>query len=217
MSKLLGLIHTAPSVIEPINKIVSETLPSVERMNIVDDMILKVIKKEGKLTPRICRIVANYVATAEEEGADAVLVTCSSISPCVEAARPLVSIPVFKIDDPMTDVAVQKAAKIGVVATLLSTLKPTKELLLQKARNNQKDIVIRTELCEGAFEAVSRGNTQEHDNLVLKGIRNIAKEVELIVLAQASMARLIPHLGDQIKIPILSSPKSGVEQIKKIL
>ena len=52
MPKLLGLIHTAPSVIEPINKIVSETLPSVERMNIVDDMILKVIKKEGKLTPR---------------------------------------------------------------------------------------------------------------------------------------------------------------------
>ncbi len=216
LMKTLGLIHTAPSVTEPINKIVSEVLPQVERINIADDRILKLIKRDGKLTPKIFKIVTNYVSIAEEEGANAVLVTCSSISPCVDAARPLVSIPVFKIDDPMTDLAVQKAERIGVIATVMSTLQPTRELLLQKARNNRKEIVIETELCEGAFEAVSRGDTQLHDKLVLEGIRKIADKVELLVLAQASMARLIPNLGDEIRIPILSSPKSGVEQIKKI-
>ncbi len=217
MSKSLGLIYTAPSIIEPLTKIVVELMPEVERINIMDDNILRLIKKEGKLTPQIFRIVANYVITAEEEGADAVLVTCSSISPCVDGAQALVSVPVLKIDDPMTDTAIEEAERIGVVATLLSTLEPTKNLLLQKARRKSKDIIIKTEVCEGAFEAVSHGDTALHDELVLKGISNLASDVDLIVLAQASMARLLPQLPKEITTPILSSPRSGVEQARKAL
>jgi len=217
MAKTLGLIYTAPAIVEPVNQLVSEVLPSVERINITDDRILKVIGAAGKLTPAVFQIVLNYVKTAELEGADAVLVTCSSISPCVDAARPHVSIPVMKIDDPMTDMAVKSASKIGVVATLRSTLEPTKMLLLKKAQEQKKEILVKTELCAGAFEALSRHDGLTHDKLVLEGIRKVAKEVELIVLAQASMARLIPQLGNEIRIPILSSIRSGVEQAKSVL
>jgi len=144
-----------------------------------------------------------------------VLVTCSSISPCVDSARSLVSIPVMKIDDPMTDLAVEKASKIGIVATLPTTLEPTKYLLSTKAQARSKEITLKTELCEGAFEALSRKDTTTHDKLVLEGIRKTATNVELIVLA--SMARLVPQLGNEISIPILSSIPSGVEQAKAAL
>ena len=90
-------------------------------------------------------------------------------------------------------------------------------LLTRKAERKGKAIVLKTELCSGAFEALSSHNAALHDKLVLEGIRRLANEVELIVLAQASMARLIPQLGDQISVPILSSIKSGVEQAKAIL
>ncbi len=217
MAKILGLIYTAPSIVEPINKIVSEIMPTVEKINIVDDRILKIINKAEKITPAVYRTVFNYIRTAEDEGADAVLVTCSSISPCIDVIRPLISIPVMKIDDPMTDIAVQKASKIGVIATLKSTLEPTKNLLIKKANNKNKEISIIAELCEGAFEALSTGNVEKHDQLILDTIEKIAADVELIVLAQASMARLVPKISGEVSVPVLSSPRSGVEQAKEIL
>lgn len=217
MSKTLGLIYTAPAIVDSVTKTVSELLPSVQKFDIIDNRIIPVILAEGGLTAKVHRIVSNYVRTAEDEGADAVLVTCSSISPCVDIVKPLVSLPVFKIDDPMTDIAVEKASRIGVVATNAVTLGPTTELLRAKAESKGKTVQVTAELCKGAFEALSRKDTATHDQLVLEGIRRTAQTTDLIVLAQASMARIVPQLGDQFKVPILTSLRSGVEQVKPLL
>lgn len=216
MTKTLGLIYTAPAIVDSVTKTVFDIVPSVQKFDIVDNRIIPVILSSGGLVPKVHRIVANYVRTAEDEGADAVLVTCSSISPCVDTVKPLVSIPVFKIDDPMTDIAVEKASKIGVVASNAATLGPTTDLLLAKAKRKGKTIEVTAELCKGAFEALSRKDTAAHDQLVLEGIKRTAQTTELIVLAQASMARIIPQLGDQFKLPILTSLRSGVEQLKAV-
>jgi len=216
MTKTLGLIYTAPAIVDSITKTVFDIVPSVQKFDITDNRIIPVILSSGGLVPKVHRIVTNYVRIAEDEGADAVLVTCSSISPCVDVVRPLVSIPVFKIDDPMTDIAVEKASKIGVVATNAATLGPTSDLLRAKAQKKGKTIEVTTELCKGAFEALSNKDTATHDRLALEGIRRTAQTTELIVLAQASMARIIPQLGDQLKVPILTSLRSGVEQVKAV-
>jgi len=217
MTKTLGLIYTAPAIVDSVTKTLSDIMPSVQKFDITDNRIIPVILTSGGLVPKVHRIVTSYVRTAEDEGADAVLVTCSSISPCVDTVRPLVSIPVFKIDDPMTDIAVRKASKIGVVATNAATLSPTTELLRAKAKSKGKTIEVTSELCKGAFEALSKKDTATHDQLVLDGIKRTAQVTELVVLAQASMARIIPQLGDQFKIPILTSLRSGVEQVKSVL
>ena len=216
MAKTLGLIFTVPFTVEAFNNAVSEILPNVERFNIIDDRIPKLVSEMG-LTPEMHRIVSSYVRIAENEGADAVLVTCSSISPCVDTVRPLVSIPVMKVDDPMTDTAVEKASRIGVVATAKSTLEPTKMLLLRKAEEKGRDITIKTELCQGALAALYAKDTARHDELVLDGIRRTAQETDLIVLAQASMARIVPRIGEQVKIPVLTSIRSSVEQARTVL
>jgi Asp/Glu/hydantoin racemase len=216
MAKTLGLIYTAPAILEPVTKLVSDTMPGVQKFNIVDDRIIPVIVSEG-LTPKVHRIVANYVRSAEDEGADAVLVTCSSISPCVETARRLVSIPVLKMDDPMTDAAVEKGSNIAVVASASATLGPTAQLLQDKAKARGKKVSISTELCKGAFEALGNKDVQTHDRLVLEAIRRNAQTADVIVLAQASMARIVPQIGDQVKVPVLTSLRSGIEQVKPVL
>jgi len=217
VAKTLGLIYTVFFTVDAVNQAVTETMPNVQRINIVDDNILKLIFSAGKLTPRVYNIVSNYVRTAENEGADAVLVTCTSISPCVDVARALVSIPVMKIDDPMTDIAIEKGSKIGVVATAKSTLEPTKMLLLQKAEAKGKKISITTDLCPGAFDAISAHDTAKHDKLVLEGICRAAQGADLVVLAQPSMTRIVPQIGPEIKVPVLTSIKTGVEQAKGIM
>ena len=216
MPKTLGLIYTAPAIVEPVTKIVSDTMPGVQKFNIVDDRIILVIVSEG-LSPKVHRIVANYVRGAEDEGADAVLVTCSSISPCVETARRLVSIPVMKMDDPMTDLAVEHGSSIAVIATASATLGPTAQLLQDKAKARGKNVNVSMELCKGAFEALHNKDVQTHDRLVMDAIRRNAQTADVIVLAQASMARIVPQLGNQVKIPVLTSLKSGIEQVKPVL
>ena len=84
MTKTVGLIYTAPAIVDSVTKTVFDIVPSVQKFDIVDNRIIPVILSSGGLVPKVHRIVANYVRTAEDEGADAVLVTCSSISPCVE-------------------------------------------------------------------------------------------------------------------------------------
>ncbi len=76
MPKTLGLVYTAPAIVESVTKTVADVMPGVQKFNIIDDRIIPVIISEG-VSPKVHRIVANYVKTAEDEGADAVLVTCS--------------------------------------------------------------------------------------------------------------------------------------------
>lgn len=216
MAKTLGLIYTAPAIVEPVTKLVSDIMPGVQKFNIIDDRIIPVIVSEG-VSPKVHRIVANYVRTAEDEGANAVLVTCSSISPCVETARHFVSIPVMKMDDPMTDTAIEKGDKIAVIATASATLGPTAQLLRDKAKARGKAVDVSTELCKGAFEALHNKDIQTHDRMVLEAIRRNGQTSDVIVLAQASMARIVPQLGDQVSIPVLTSLKSGIEQVKPVL
>ena len=50
------------------------------------------------------------------------MVTCSSIGRAVETAAELVATPVLRVDRPMAEQAVARASRIGVVATLPTTL-----------------------------------------------------------------------------------------------
>jgi hypothetical protein len=52
--------------------------------------------------------------------------------------------------------------------------------------------------------------------MVAETIRAAAQKSEVVVLAQASMARLVPQLGD-LGTPVLSSPHGGVEELQRVL
>ena len=136
MAKKLFLLHTVSTLVKPFADLCHEVLPGrVELYHIVDEMLLKLAIAEGRLSPFIYRRAADHVIAADEAGADVVMFTCSSISPCVDAARPMVDVPVLKVDEPMVDKALSIGTTIGVAATLRSTLGPTTELVKTRAEN----------------------------------------------------------------------------------
>ena len=51
----------------------------------------------------------------------------------METAAELASVPVLRVDQPMADHAVATARRIGVIATLPTTLEPTADLLRRRA------------------------------------------------------------------------------------
>jgi Asp/Glu/hydantoin racemase len=218
MPKKLALIHTATVNATTITQLCKEAMPDVEVFNIVDESLLKNTIAEQKLTPTTYRRLAGYLESAEAAGADAILVTCSSIGPAVDAARPLVNVPVLRIDQAMADEAVRMGTRIGVIATLSTTLAPTAALIQASATAQGKAIELVTHLCTGAFDAVISGDTATHDRLVTAGLKEMMDKVDLIVLAQATMARVVDTLpAAEKRVPILSSPRLGVAAAKAMM
>lgn len=220
MTKTLALIHTSLVFINfetMIRDILEELMPDVRRINIVDDSLLADVMARGFISDVVQERMNLYVKAAELTGADAVLSLCSSLGPSIDAARKLVNIPVLKIDDAMTEKAVQDAARIGVLATVATTLKPTVGLLVEKSEILKKPVDVQPSLVEGAFEILMSGGRERHDEMVSRAARQLAGEVDLLVLAQASMTRLAPRLIAETGLPVLSSPRLAIEYTRRIL
>lgn len=219
MTTKVAFIHTVPSLVGLFNDLSKELFPSdVEVFHIADELLLKVVLAQGGLSPFIFRRVADHVVAAVEGGAHLVQVTCSSISPCVEAARPFVSVPVLKIDDPMVEKALEIGTRIGVAATVPTTLKPTTELVYATAHMQKKEVAVDSVLCTGAFQALLNGDTTTHDQIIRKHLHDLIESSQVVLLAQASMARVAATIpAEELKVPVLSSPRLAVERAAKVL
>lgn len=210
--KTLGLVHTSATLVPVFAALCNQYIPEIKIFNIVDDSLIKNTIARGMLTPDTARRVVGYARSAEEAGADHIMFTCSSIGRAVELAAQLVDVPVLRVDQPMAAMAVAKGSRIGVVATLSTTLDPTTDLVSRNAERIGKKIVLTPHLCEGAFEALMAGDAAAHDRIVGDALRTMADQVDLIVLAQASMARVVdadPLLAE--KLPILASPPIAMQ------
>lgn len=210
-------VHTALAMVEPITTLFKEHLPEVKLNHIVDDSLIQEVIANNAVTPAVAKRLVSCYHIAEDAGADIIFNTCSSIGDITQMARSMVKIPLLKIDDPMAAEAVSRATRIGVIATLPTTLAPTARLLQTMAGAQNKQIVVVEALAEGAFQAMMSGDRDTHDNLILKASEKIAPQVELIVLAQGSMGRMAPQLETVTGLPVLSSPLSGTLGVKKFI
>jgi Asp/Glu/hydantoin racemase len=132
-------------------------------------------------------------------------------------ARQVFDFPVVRVDEPMAERAVRLGRRIGVAATLRTTLQPTLELLRAKALDAGRQVDLVESLCEGAFAAVLSGDTQTHDRLLTESLCALRTSVDVVVLAQASMARVVASLPGNGHVPILSSPELAVQRAGELL
>jgi Asp/Glu/hydantoin racemase len=216
--KRLGLLHTSATLVPIFEQLCKAKLPNVAVFNLVDDSLIKDCIAHGDLRPQTARRLAHHVAAAEDAGADFIMVTCSSIGPAVETAAKLAAVPVLRVDQPMADRAVATGRRIGVIATLSTTLEPTADLIRRRAAVAGKQIELTSRLCEGAFDALMGGNPARHDALVAAALQELSSQVDVIALAQASMARVVDALPEaDRRIPILASPPLAIDYLATVL
>lgn len=213
MKKKLTIIHTTPATVssipEQIHKIYGDLF---EIVNVMDDSLLNEIKEKGELTKTVIQRFIQYTLIAQNNQSDAILLACSSIGECGSIARSFLSIPLFKIDEPMATKAVETGNSILVLGTVKSTLKPTVELIQSKAKPNQS---IDTLFVEGAFE-LHETNIDKHDEIIANEVKNRLDDYDVFVLAQASMAGAIRYLEHE-KDKILTSLPMGLFQLKRVI
>jgi Asp/Glu/hydantoin racemase len=214
---VLAMLHTVPGLVTDMETLASDTVPGLRVLHYVDESLLQDTIAEGTTPGHVRRRLVDYARYAEESGARALLVSCSSIGEAATAAQDFVSIPVLRIDTPMAELAVASGDRIGVLATLSATLGPTTRLVQESAEKQNKKPAITARKVDAAFHALRAGGRAMHDRLVLAAFSELAGECDVVVLAQASMARVIEHIQDQPGGPtVLASPDSGMTQLSAL-
>lgn len=220
MPKRVGVLHTSFVFIKVetmINDLFQEIIPDVEILHFVDSEVLAAVQRAGKVTPEAVRRMTCLAQAAEAAGVDAIFSACSSLGPAVDIAALFVDKPLVKIDEAMAREAVRKGQRIGVLATVPTTLGPTADLIRQKAAEMGKEVEVFPRLSEGAFEVLMSGDRERHDRMVLEGALELAPKVDILTLAQASMTRLTPWLAQETGLEVLSSPRLGIEHLRDVL
>jgi Asp/Glu/hydantoin racemase len=216
MGHKLAFLHTSHVVIPIFAKLARELVPEVEVFHVSDDSLIRNTIAAQELTKSTIRRVAAMIESAHEGGAEAVMVTCSSIGASVKIARTLFDFPVLRVDEAMAEAAVALGRRIGVAATIRTTLEPTITLIRETAAAAERDVEVIPSLCEGAFEAVVAGDTERHDAMVSAALVTLRRQVDVVVLAQASMARVVAQLPLDSGPPVLSSPELAVRRIREV-
>ena len=215
---VLAMLHTVPGLVTEMERLAADVVPGLRVLHYVDESLLRDTIARGTTPGHVRRRLVDYARYAEESGAQALLVSCSSIGEAATAARDFVSIPVLRIDAPMADLAVASGHRIGVLATLSVTLGPTTRLVQEAAQRQDKRPLISARKAEGAFDALRAGDRALHDKLVFEAFAELAGASDVVVLAQASMARVIEQTQDKPGGPaVLTSPASGMTQLSAVL
>ncbi|NLF66837.1 MAG: aspartate/glutamate racemase family protein [Chloroflexi bacterium] len=215
--KRIAIIHTTPATVEPLKALARELLPGYDVVNFVDDSILpQLAESEGDLSLVEPRVLA-YARFAEQVGASGVLEACSSIGELVAPAQAAIDIPLVRIDDAMAEEAIRRGQRIGVAATLQTTLGPTTRLLREKARAAGREIAVTPLLVDEAYRRLMAGDATGHDRILAEALTRLAGEVEVVVLAQASMARVLPTLPPALQEKFLTSPRLAMERLRAVL
>ena len=212
----VGLIYTSttPELIADVEREVKKQLgDDVEMVSLQDPSILADVRAAGYVTAApAARLIGMYMK-AVEEGADAMLNLCSSVgevADCVQDAARYLGVPIVRVDEEMCREAVRLGKRVGVMATLPTTLTPTKNTV---AREMGAHVELVDCLVDGAFGL----DQEQFKKRLTDAAADIIDQVDVVVLAQGSMAYAEEHLRSVYGKPFLGSPRFGAAELKKAL
>ena len=216
--KKLGIIHAALISTGAAQRFAAEVLPEVEVVHWVDDTIQNTnfACAPGIIPPANYAKFTQAALSQQEYGVDLILLACSTFNRAVELARPMIRTPMLQIDRPMMDLAVRHGTRLGLLATVPTTVPASERLLRLAAADAGKTVEIKTRLCSDAFAALKAGQTEKHNDMLLAEIDRLSGEVDAIVLAQLSMSALEPRLTST-KVPVYNSGRTAFTHIREFL
>jgi aspartate/glutamate racemase len=151
--------------------------------------------------------------------AEAILNICSSVGEVADAAQGIgkyLGVPIVRIDEEMCKCAVRRAAeqsgRIGVLATLPTTLIPTKKTIQRVAREMGKQVILE----EGLIDAFG-ADQETFQKLILGKATELKDKVDIILFCQGSMAYCEEYVHEALGLPVVSSPRFGAKALKRAL
>lgn len=215
----VGLVYTSttPELIAMVETEVRKNLgDSAELLTYQNPEVLAKTREAGYVTTQAAVLLTQMYLKAIEDGAEAVLNICSSVGEVADSVQDFaryVGVPIVRIDEEMCREAVRLGKRIGVLATLPTTLEPTKNTIRRVAREMNRNVILVDGLIDGAFGL----DQNQFKQLMLKKADEIKNEVDVILFCQGSMAYCEDLVREGCHKPVLSSPRFGAAALKAAL
>lgn len=215
----IGIVYTSttPELVENVEKELRRAVGTeCEFLSYSDPSILSETIEHNQVTGTAAARLVGLYTQAIEHRVDVILNVCSSVGEVADAAQDLANymgVPIVRIDELMCRQAVLSGKKIAVMATLSTTLNPTKNTLLRLARECGKKVELIDVLVENAFGA----GQEEFKQKMCKTALEQAGAADVILLAQGSMSYCERELEALMHKPVYSSPAAGARAVREAL
>jgi hypothetical protein len=215
MTHDLAFLHTLAANLAVFDALATARRPDLRVRHAVGDDLLNEARATGVtagLTTRVHDAMRDLAST----GAKIVVCTCSTIGGAAEATETGGRFIAMRIDRPMADRAVALGPHVLVAAALASTFEPTRLLLEDSARRANVPLHLQERLIEGAWTHFEHGDPDRYYQTIAEALTSDVSRFGAVVLAQASMAPAADRCRNG-SVPILSSPRLGVEAALRLL
>ena len=206
----IALIHALAHSVAPVNAGFERDWPEAVRMNLLDDSLSADLAASGRgLDAAMHTRFERLAQYAIDAGAQGILYTCSAFGACIEAvARRHADIPVLKPNEAMIDEAAALGGKLGLIATFEPTLQ-------SMPPEFPAPVELDLALAAGALDALNRGDTARHDELIALHARALRERgCTRIALAQFSMARARGACEAASGLPVLTTVDSAIARLR---
>jgi hypothetical protein len=227
----LGLLNGSSWITLWSNYFGSLYLPGVNLINAGNDAVqinfMQAFQAGRPVPPRINievfqRYALDLVELAQVE---AVLITCSTMNRAYLDVRRVLEpfkVPVFQIDRPMMERAIQNGGQVLVVATHGPTVENTLALLRETAAELGRSVSYSGLNVEAAWHDLANGDVESHNRHLAEALRQRMKSepMSCAVLAQLSMTVFLLSYPDPVAefgIPVFTSGECGFEFVREFL
>lgn len=212
----IAFLHTAAIHIETFDALGKEIAPDLKLTHVVREDLLAAAEKAGCVTRALDIKTREALLALAEGGARVVVCTCSTLGASAEAAADEAPVPILRIDRPMADLAVLQGHRIGICACVPATVPNTQSLIVGSAEAVGRDYEVQTFLFDDIWTAFREGRLDDYYRGIADRLTDVAGKVDVLVLAQASMAPAAA-LCDGLPVPVLSSPRIGFEEAVRLV
>lgn len=211
----IACLHTAHSNIAVFDEAgLALGLPAGTLTHTVRPEFLAAAESAGYLPPEISdQSQALLLALLEE--ADAVVSTCSTLGPAVEALSPQVQARVLRVDAALAQAAVKQGGHVAVLCAVQTTVAPTTALFEAAAR--QTGAVPVVEVVPQAWALFKQGDLAGYTSLIATAVKAAyAGGADSVALAQSSMAPAATLVFESGTLPadkhgtLFTSPGAGL-------
>lgn len=205
----IAFLHTSATHVPTFDRLVEELCPDFRVRHDVEEDLLAEAQRSGARRPVLVARVQAAMRNAAASGARVVVCTCSTIGDAAERTETEGSFIASRIDRPMAERAVMLGPRVLVAAALESALAPTCALIEDTAVGRGASVAVRRLVVAGAWARFLDGDGDAYCRRIAEAVAAAAKDVDVVVLAQASMApaaALVPGWGGEV----LASPRLGV-------
>lgn len=213
---VIALASVTLNAVNPMTDFLRERDPSLKVRNYLDSYLLEKVGKEGGVNDASVKRMFDLVATAADDGADAILITCTIFSPYAEVFSKVLSKPVVSPDQAMLDAVAAKNGKTAIICTFIGTVEITRKMYQSCCRAAGVPDDVDLYVADGALDALNEGDWDTFHERIRKKVRELDAEYDNIVLAQISMARAARGMELQ-HAELFCSPESAYQTVRSLL